>query len=165
MADVAAQLQALLVTSSGPGEALVRLRGAQGAYFKNGWLVSFRPPLIPSDSGLVPLGPHLDTAVAARLRRLCDPRSTAAMALFLIADLRSHRLVRLDIGDIDDDGGAVAHHNHRFIVPDYARSLIRAQIAERIWAAPPPPTRCSFIPELENGNRRAPCATSFAPPA
>ncbi len=132
-ADVAAQLQALLVTSSGPREALVRLRGAQAAYFKTGWLLNFRPPLIPSDSGLVPLGPSLDSAIAARLRRLCDPRSTAAMALFLIADLRSHRLASLDLGDIDADGGAVAvaHRTQRFVVPDYARSLIRAQLAER----------------------------------
>lgn len=131
LGDVGVQLQNLLVDSSGSAEALVRLRGAQAAYFREGWLVGFQPPLVPPDSGLVPLGPRLDPATASRLRRLCVPRSTAAMALFLIADLRSVGLSRLDVGDVDDEGKSVCVGPHRFAVPDYARSLVMAQFAER----------------------------------
>jgi hypothetical protein len=165
LSDVAAQLQALLVSSSSPGEALVRLRGAQAAYFKNGWLVDYRPPLTPSDSGLVPLGPRLDTAVAARLRRLCDPRSTAAMTLFLIADLRSHGLVRLDIRDIDDDGGAVSMGASRFVIPDYARSLVRAQLVERNQAGASETDPLFVHPPPDNANSPPPYATFSAAPA
>ncbi len=130
-ADVAVQLQALLVDAQDATEALVRLRGAQAAYFREGWLVEFRPPLVPSDSGLTPLGPSLDRAMAARLRRLCVPRSTAAMALFLVADLRSVALSRLNMADVDHDAGAVAIEGKRFTIPPYARSLVLAQIIER----------------------------------
>ena len=131
LSDVGMQLQALLVDAESTADALVRLRGAQAAYFRDGWLVEFRPPLVPSDSDLVPLGPGLNRATAARLRRLCAPRSTAAMALFLVADLRSVALRRLNVGDVDGDGGAVAVDDHRFAVPDYARSLVLAQLIER----------------------------------
>ena len=130
LADVSAQLQALLVTCSGPPEALTRLRGAQAAYFRAGWLVSFQPPLVPTGAS-VPLGPRLDSAAAARLRRLCTPRSTSAMALFLAAEFRSLGLSRLNLGDIDDTGGDLAVGRRGLLVPEYASSLVRAQLVER----------------------------------
>lgn len=53
------------------------------------------------------------------------------MALFFIADLRSVGLSRLDVGDVDDEGRSVSVGPHRFAVPDYARSLVMAQLVER----------------------------------
>lgn len=53
------------------------------------------------------------------------------MALFLVADLRSVALSRLNMADVDDDAAAVAVDGKRFTVPAYARSLIRAQLIER----------------------------------
>lgn len=131
IADAAAQLQGLLVGDCGPAEAVVRLRGAQAAYFRAGWLISFRPTLVPSDSGLVTLGPGLDTAAAARLRRLCTPRSAAAMVLFLLADIRSEALCRLDIGNVSTDASRVELGEWHINVPVYARSLLRALLVER----------------------------------
>jgi hypothetical protein len=128
---VAAQIQELLCESRSASEALVRLRGAQAAYFRAGWLLDFSPQLIDPDSGLPPLGPALGTSTAARLRRLCTPRSTAAMTLRLAADLRGEGLARLNMQDIDEDGGGVTLGQHRLSIPSYARSLVRAQLVER----------------------------------
>ncbi len=135
LGDVAQHLQGLIVASSGSAEAVVRLRGAQAACFRAGWLIGFEPVVVASETGLVTLGPGLDAAVARRLRRLCTPRSVAAMALFLVADLRSEGLCRLDMADVDADGGAVAMRGGpRFAIPDYAASLLRAQLLDRRWA-------------------------------
>ena len=131
VADAAAQLQSLLVGDRGPAEAIVRLRGAQAAYFRAGWLISFEPSVVPSDSGLVNLGPGLDAVVAARLRRLCTPRSAAAMVLFLVADMRSEALCRLDIGDVATDASRVDVGEWHINVPVYARSLLWALVVER----------------------------------
>ncbi len=49
----------------------------------------------------VPLGPSLSPTTAHRLRRLCLPASTAAMALVLSAGLRAAALAALDVADID----------------------------------------------------------------
>lgn len=131
VADAATQLQGLLVGDCGPAEAVVRLRGAQAVYFRDGWLISFEPTVVPSDSGLVTLGQGLDAVVAARLRRLCTPRSAAAMVLFLVADLRSEALCRLDIGDVAADASSVDVDEWHINVPVYARSLLRALAVER----------------------------------
>ncbi len=89
---VAARIQELLCDSRSAWEALVRLRGAQAAYFRAGWLVDFSPQLIDPDSGLARVGPCTRRQHGARLRRLCTPRSTAAMTLRLAADLRGQGL-------------------------------------------------------------------------
>ena len=129
---VAAQVHGLLSSATCPSEALVRLRGVQAAYFRAGWLVQFAPHLVDPDSGLVPLCPTLLPRTTARLRRMCTPRSTAAMTIHLAAGLRSEGLARLNVEDIDQDGGAVALGNHRLSVPDHARSLVRAQVVDRL---------------------------------
>ncbi len=54
---VAARIQELLCDSRSASEALVRLRGAQAAYFRAGWLVDFSPQLIDPDSGFARVGP------------------------------------------------------------------------------------------------------------
>lgn len=133
--DVATQLQGLLVSSSSAAEALTRLRGAQAAYFLAGWLVSFPASECRIVHGMVPLGPTLDPVTARRLRRLCDPSSTAAMALLLATDLRSAGLSSLNISDIDHEGAHVTvGDDHRFVLPPYARSLVRSLLIERVLA-------------------------------
>ena len=131
--EFAAQLQELLVSASSAAEALTRLRGAQAAYFRAGWLIDYPISDGGESDGLVPLGPALDETMARRLRRLCLPASTAAMALVLATDLRSDGLSRLDISDVDEDGGGVliGDGGHRFTVPPHAQSLVRALLVER----------------------------------
>jgi hypothetical protein len=53
------------------------------------------------------------------------------MALFLAAEFRSLGLSRLNLGDIDDTGGDLAVGRRRLLVPEYASSLVRAQLVER----------------------------------
>jgi hypothetical protein len=163
--EAASQLQSLMVSSSSASEALTRLRGAQGAYFLAGWLVPFPPTGCHSIDGIVPLGPTLDPVTARRLRRLCSPRSSAAMALMLATDLRSEGLSRLNMSDIDQDGGGVTveYDRHRFSVPGYARSLVRALLVERTRAGAGdadaifirPATGERFTPERLQGVLRA----------
>ncbi len=134
-AEAAGQLQALLVSSASAAEALTRLRGAQAAYFLAGWHVPFPPAGCHSIDGIVPLGPTLDPLTARRLRRLCTPRSTAAMALVLATDLRSDGLSRMRVGDVNESGATIsADDGHRSSVPHYARSLVRALLVERTRA-------------------------------
>ena len=129
---IASHLQNLIVTSTGPADAVIRLRGAQAACFRAGWLLGFEPVVVNAKSGLVTLGPDLDTTVAARLRRLCTPHSVAAMALFLATDLHSRALSHLDIADISTDGTTVAMGGgQRFRIPDRAASLVRVQLLDR----------------------------------
>jgi hypothetical protein len=130
--DVAAHLQGLLVSSSCSSEALTRLRGAQAAFLRFGWLLAFSPePFVGGDTGQLLLQPSLDVGTATRLRRLCTPQSTAAMALFLGADLSAQTMSRLLLSSIADDGGDVTVDSGSFSIPDYAQSLVRAQVVQR----------------------------------
>lgn len=132
--DAAVQLQSLLVASLSAAEALTRLRGAQAAYFLAGWLVPFPPSGCALMGGIVPLGPTLDPVTARRLRRLCQPSSTAAMAIMLVTDLRSKELARLNVGDVDPTGERVlvgTRPDSYFAIPPYAASLVRAQLIDR----------------------------------
>ncbi len=131
--EAAAQLQALLISAASPAEALTRLRGAQAAYFRAGWLLEFPASQDGKSAGIVPLGPSLDPTMARRLRRLCTPRSTAALALALATDLRADGMSRLNIADVHHDGAGIAigDGDHQFTVPNYARSLLRALVIER----------------------------------
>lgn len=157
---VAAQVQALLCETGCASEALIRLRGAQAAYFRAGWLVDFSPQLVDRDSGLPPLGPTLDPGTAVRLRRLCTPRSTAAMTLRLATDLRGERLARLNMEDIDEGGGGVTLGGHRLSIPDHARSLVLAQLVDRRRGGAGGADPCSCIPREETATPEVPFATS-----
>lgn len=130
--EVASQPHAMLVSATSQADALTRLRGAQAAYFLAGLLIEY-PASDDGESGSVPLGPSLDPTMARRLRRLCVPASTAAMALVLATDLRAEGLSRLSLCDVDGDGGGVriGDGGHRFTVPAYAQSLLRALLVER----------------------------------
>ncbi len=130
--DTAGHLQGLLASSSSSSEALTRLRGAQAAFFGAGWLVAFSPEAFAgADTGPLLLRPGLGAGAAARLRRLCTPQSTAVMALFLACDLSAQAMSRLSLASIADDGGSVTLGSDSFSIPDYAQSLVRAQLVHR----------------------------------
>ena len=130
--DLASHLQSLIITSTGTAEAVTRLRGAQAACFRAGWLVGFDPVVVNPKNGQVPLGSDLDRTVASRLRRLCTPHSVAAMTLFLATHLHSEALSHLHIGDIGAEGTTVAIRGaQRFRIPRYAASLLRVQLLAR----------------------------------
>lgn len=132
MDSVGLHLQGLLASSSSPTESLTRLRGAQAALFRAGWLVTFRPEAFGvSDMGSLLLRPGLGPGATTRLRRLCSPQSAAVMALFLVADLSSHAMSRLSLANVADDGGEVTVDLDRFSVPEYGEGLLRAQLIHR----------------------------------
>jgi hypothetical protein len=129
---VGGHIQGLLVTSSCAAEALTRFRGAQAAFFCAGWLVEHSPRLLPSATApLDSLGPGLDLVAAARIRRLCTPRAAAVTVLFLAAGFSAQAMSQLNLADVVHDGAAVAVGQDRFSIPDYAQSLLRAQLIER----------------------------------
>jgi hypothetical protein len=128
---VATLLQRLTVTSSSPSETLVRLRGAQAGLFLHGILV---PLDLSAHSmiGTMDLRATLSPAMATRLRGLCTPEWTAAAALALIAEPRIGELAALDLCHIAPDAAQVTVGALRDLhVPDYARSLILAQVLQR----------------------------------
>jgi hypothetical protein len=130
--DTATHLQGLLVSSSSSSEAVTRLRGAQAAFFRFGWLVAYSPQAFAgTDTGTLLLRPSLDPGTATALRRLCTPQSTAVMALFLAVDLSTQAMSRLSLASIADDGGAVSIDSGRYSIPYYAQSLVRAQVIHR----------------------------------
>lgn len=128
---IAAQIQRLLSDAASTSEALVRFRAAQAACFLDGWFIDFHPTVVDTACGMAPLGPELCPASANRLRRLCGPVSTAAMALRLATSMRSEILCRLNIDDLADDGGGVTIEGQLMAVPDHARSLVRAHLVAR----------------------------------
>ena len=134
--DLASHLQNLIITSTGNADAVTRLRGAQAACFRAGWLLAFEPVVVNPKSGLVTLGADLDTTIASRLRRLCTPHSVAAMTLFLATDLHSQALSHLDIADIATDGKTVVlRRGQQFRIPDDAASLLRVHLLDRRQAS------------------------------
>jgi hypothetical protein len=130
VADVCAFLQRLTATSSCAAETLVRLRGAQAAFFLHGFLLSLQ-----LDSGAHPgpadLRPTMDPSVADRLRGLSTARLTAAMTLALVTEMTSAQLCQLELADIAADAEAVRVDGCWFAIPAYARSLVRVQVLER----------------------------------
>jgi hypothetical protein len=128
---VAALLQRLTVTSSSPSETLVRLRGAQAGLFLHGILVTLDLSA-RSMIGTIDLRATLSPAMATRLRGLCTPEWTAAAALALLAEPRIGELAALDLRHIAPDAAQVTVGAVRDLhVPDYARSLILAQVLQR----------------------------------
>lgn len=128
---VAALLQRLTVTSSSPSETLVRLRGAQAGLFLHGILVTLDLSA-RSMIGTIDLRATLSPAMATRLRGLCTPEWTAAAALALLAEPRIGELAALDLCHIAPDAAQVTVGALRDLhVPDYARSLILAQVLQR----------------------------------
>lgn len=128
--QVANRLHALTVTSRSPAETLVRLRAAQAAFLRYGLLLQLDPAVLATFNAQHGR-PVLDEHVAALLRGCCTPLHTAAAALALITDAHPDELVRLRVGDITHDGGAVRLAGQLFTVPEYAQSLVRALLVQR----------------------------------
>jgi hypothetical protein len=128
--EVAYRLHALTATSRSPAETLVRLRAAQAAFLRFGLLLQLDPAMLATfdtEHGR----PVLDEPVATRLRGCCTPLHTAAAALALLTGAHPEELVRLRIGDVTHDGGAVRLAGQPFTVPSYAQSLVRALLLQR----------------------------------
>jgi hypothetical protein len=130
LADVGAFLQQLTATSSCAAETLVRLRGAQAAFFLHGFLLSLQLGS-GTHPGPADLRPTMDPSVADRLRGLCTARLTAAMTLALVTEMTSAQLCQLNLADIAADADAVWADDCWFAIPTYARSLVRAHVLER----------------------------------
>lgn len=96
LADVGAFLQQLTATSSCAAETLVRLRGAQAAFFLHGFLLSLQLGS-GTHPGPADLRPTMDPSVADRLRGLCTTRLTAAMTLALVTEMTSAQLCQLNL--------------------------------------------------------------------
>jgi hypothetical protein len=128
--EVANRLHALTATSRSSAETLVRLRGAQAAFLRYGLLLQLNPAMLATfdtQHGR----PVLDQPVAARLRGCCTPLHTAAAALALLTGAHPEELVRLRVGDVTHNGGAVRLAGQPYTVPEYARSLVRALLLQR----------------------------------
>jgi hypothetical protein len=130
LADVCAFLQQLTATSSCAAETLVRLRGAQTAFFLHGFLLSLQLSG-GAHPGPADLRPALNPSVADRLRGLCSARLTTAMTLALVTEMTAAQLCQLDLADIAADADAVRVDGCWFTIPAYVRSLVRAQVLER----------------------------------
>jgi hypothetical protein len=127
---VCAFLQQLTATSSCAAETLVRLRGAQVAFFLHGFLLSLQLGS-GAHPGPADLRPTMDPSVADRLRGLSTARLTAAMTLALVTEMTSAQLCQLELADIAADATAVRVDGYWFAIPAYARSLVRTQVLER----------------------------------
>jgi hypothetical protein len=125
-----AQLQRLTVTCTSSEEALVRLRGAQAAYFREGLLLELT---VASSGmmGLAELRPHLDRVVAARVRGYCSPHVTAATTIALGTDLHPAGLATLRVDQLAADGATLALPGGAARIPTYARGLVRTQLILR----------------------------------
>jgi hypothetical protein len=140
LADVSALLQQLTATSSCAAETLVRLRGAQAAFFAHGFLLSMQL-VSGAQVGPADLRPRLDQAAADRLRELCTPSLAAAMTLTLVTEMSPAQLCELDLGDVAADAAAVRVDGEWFTIPAYAHSLVRAHLLDRasVGAGPADP--------------------------
>jgi hypothetical protein len=129
LAEVVRQLRTLTAGSLSTTETLVRLRGAQAAYFRDGVLVQiddiglWARPDVPA----VALAPP----IAARLRRLVTPTWSCALALAAVAGLDAPDLARLKVGDLSSDGTLLTFGGECFDVPGHAAGLVRAQLLAR----------------------------------
>jgi hypothetical protein len=123
-------LRDMTVSSTSPSETLVRLRGAQAGFFLHGILLTVD---LTSRAmiGETDLRPTLSPAVADHLRGFCTPSWTAAAALTLLAEPPYGALQGMRIGDVAADGTWATIARQRFPIPDYARSLVRAQLLDR----------------------------------
>jgi hypothetical protein len=78
------------------------------------------------------------------------------MALFLAAECRSLGLSRLNVGDVADRDADLAVGPRRFRVPEYASSLVRAQLVERLQAGASPSD--PLFVHARSGERSSPSA-------
>jgi len=125
-ADAAALLRTLTESCSSAYEALVVVRGAASLLFLADLLVAVDLPVFYSVKG--PGRSTLDRSVARLLRAYSRPRtsSLAVMAL-LVPGGEVHRLLQVDIDDVDPNGYRVRVGDRLVAIPDEAQGIIRAQ--------------------------------------
>lgn len=124
--QVSRYLHTLIGASTSTPEVTVRLRAAQVAAFRLGWLLSVNLDRVVATAD--------EPSVAARR----DPRTWQALRLFrypyqgaicVLAglDLDNNTIRALPAGAVAGDGSTVTVHGHRFPVPPPARVMLRAQ--------------------------------------
>jgi hypothetical protein len=123
-------LRDVTVSSTSPSETLVRLRGVQAGFFLHGILVTVN---LTSRAmiGETDLRPTLSPDVVDHLRGFCTPSWTAEAALTVLAEPPYGALEGMRIGDVAADGAWATIAGQRLPIPDYARSLVRAQLLDR----------------------------------
>lgn len=83
-------LQRLTVDATSHDDLLTRLHAAQTGFRDEG--LSLRLPALADPDRVAALGPRLDPAAIARLRRFACPTRAAALMLALVTDANSHQL-------------------------------------------------------------------------
>jgi len=130
--DLTVNLARHFYTSASAGEALVRLRAAQAALLRAGFLlhhVAGLHELSPASHLLCPLTSH----VAATLHAELSTSRAAAAALHLLTpDDWQYRTTPRTIAGIAGDASFLGHHRHSGIpVPAPARPILRAHLTWR----------------------------------
>ncbi|MEA2372625.1 MAG: hypothetical protein QOH12_3019 [Solirubrobacteraceae bacterium] len=115
-------------------QATIRIQAAQAAVFLAGWTTEVNFEIfLASVEGAAPLLPE----TAARLRRYTRPALPAAAALSLLTRGSAEALVAIRLPDVAPDGSSVTVGRRRFEVPDFASSILRAQVWARALEGAP----------------------------
>lgn len=159
---VEGHLQRLLSTAASPWEALVRVRGAQSACFRYG-LVLTHSISAASLHGDCLLGCGLSEEAVTRLQRLTSPHLGAAAALSLLTSAHPAALGGLTMASVSAGDASLRLGGIEHTIPEYARSLIRAQRLDREERGafrPSDPFFCKSHSRV--GRRRSPVGCSWS---
>jgi hypothetical protein len=125
-------LRSLLSDAQNAHQAFVRLRAAQVAGFKAGWLIKVDTErfVLTSEASRQA---RVDRALADALRTYTNTKHAAAALLTALCHLSPEALSKLTIGAATD-GTAVELAPARIAVPSFAQAILRAHLYQRALA-------------------------------
>jgi hypothetical protein len=128
-ADVAEFVLRLLAETPETAQAVVRVKAVQAALLLQGWRCNVRLSRL---LGFRDASATLTAEVAARLRQYLRAHYAATAVLSLLTGAPLAAIADTLLGDIAPDGASVRVGGRRWAVPEYARSVIRAQRLQRM---------------------------------
>jgi hypothetical protein len=124
--DIGVMLRGLVDGAATADEAVTHLRGAQAAFFRARWLLTFAPAAVRATHRARPR--TLDRALLDALRGYWDTEPAAAGLLATLAPVTGTDLAGLTVDDVRSDGRKVQLLTHAIDVPASAASILRARV-------------------------------------